>query len=184
MKKWSIINIQLLIKDRCNTLMKTAISILNGLYTYWEDIVGPANWPNDVKTNVLLLILKIYFETDYISNSPDITKFFEMSTNEILLICSKIITKNPDDIYNQSVLNTIDQIQLNFTNHNSEQLYILQETLKSFDTIIRATTIQLWNTNMQKQREINASLNFKAKMEAERVASATLAVVWEVCRPL
>jgi hypothetical protein len=59
MKKWSIINIQLLIKDRCNTIMKTAISILNGLYTYWEDVIGPANWPNDIKMNVLLLILKI-----------------------------------------------------------------------------------------------------------------------------
>jgi hypothetical protein len=107
-----------------------------------------------------------------------------MSSNEILLICSKIITKNPDDIYNQSVLNTIDQIQLNFTNHNSEQLYILQETLKSFDTIIRATTIQLWNINMQKQREINASLKFKVKMEAEHIASATLATATVIDRAL
>ncbi len=33
MKKCSIINMDLLIKDRCNNVMKTAITILNGLYT-------------------------------------------------------------------------------------------------------------------------------------------------------
>jgi hypothetical protein len=175
MKKWSIINIDLLIKDRCNNVMKIAITILNGLYSYWEDVTGPANWPNDIKKNVLLLILKIYFETDYIPNTTKITDFFEIPPSEILLICSKIITKNPDDIYNQSVLVAMDQIQLNFSNHNSEQLYILQETLKSFDSILKATTIQLWKTNLQHQREIHASIKFKAKMEAERISSATTA---------
>jgi hypothetical protein len=43
MKKWSIINIDLLIKDRCNIFMKKAISILDGLYSYWENVIGPAN---------------------------------------------------------------------------------------------------------------------------------------------
>jgi len=37
---------------------------------------------------------------------------------------------------------------------------------------------------MQKQREINASLNFKAKMEAECVASATLATATAIDRAL
>jgi len=69
----------------------------------------------------------------------------------------------------------MDQIQLNFSNHNSEQLYVLQETLKSFDSILRATTIQLWKTNLQHQHEINASLKFKAKMDAEGISLATTA---------
>jgi hypothetical protein len=49
MKKWSIINVKPLIKDRCNNFMKKAISILDGLYSYWENVIGPANWTNDVK---------------------------------------------------------------------------------------------------------------------------------------
>jgi uncharacterized coiled-coil protein SlyX len=173
MKKWSITNVDLLIKDRCNNFMKKAIKILDGLYSYWENIIGPAKWTNDIKTNILLLMLKIYIETDYIPNTIDVANFLEMPPNEILLLCSKIITKNPDDIYNQSILVAIDQIQLDISEHNSEQLYILQETLTAFDAIIRATTLQLWQTHSILQREIEASQKLKAQMEAERTLSAT-----------
>jgi hypothetical protein len=84
MKKWSIINIDLLIKDRCNIFMKKAISILDGLYSYWENVIGPANSTNDIKTNILLLMLKIYLETDYIPNMTEITNFFEIPSNKSL----------------------------------------------------------------------------------------------------
>jgi hypothetical protein len=80
MKKWSIINIHLLITDKCNNILKKAISILDGLYSYWEDIIGPAKWPNNIEKNILLLLLKIYFETDYIPNNTDIIEYFEPNT--------------------------------------------------------------------------------------------------------
>jgi hypothetical protein len=155
--------------------MKKAISILDGLYSYWENVIGPANWTNDIKTNIILLMLKIYLETDYIPNTIEIANFLEMPPNEILLLCSKIITKNPDGIYNQSILVAIDQIQLNISEHHSEQLYILQETLTAFDAIIRATTLQLWETHSILQRESEASHKLKAQMDAKRTLSATAA---------
>jgi hypothetical protein len=70
----------------------------------------------------------------------------------------------------------MDQIQLDISEHNSEQLYILQETLTAFDAIIRATTLQLWQTHSILQREIEASHKLKAQMEAERTLSATTAM--------
>jgi hypothetical protein len=97
-----------------------------------------------------------------------------MTPNEILLLSARIITKNNDDIYNQSELITTDQIELNFTHHNSSQLYILQETLSSFDAILRATTIELWAINSQRLRESGASQKLKPKLDSERTSSATI----------
>jgi hypothetical protein len=107
-----------------------------------------------------------------------------MTPNEILLLAARLITRNNDDIYNQSVLTTIDQIELNFTHHNSSQLYILQETLSSFDAILRATTIELWAMNSQRLRESEASLKLKAKLESDRTSSATIATTKAIDKAL
>jgi hypothetical protein len=175
MKKWSIINIHLLIKDKCNNVLKKAISILDGLYSYWEDIIGPAQWPNNIEKNILLLLLKIYFETDYISDTTEIIEYFELSPNEILLLASKIITKNDDDLQNQKILTSIDQLYLEFSEPTTTQLGILKETIAAFHDILRATTIELWENNLLIQREIEASQKLKTKMDTEHISSATIA---------
>jgi hypothetical protein len=175
MKKWSVINIHLLINDKCNNIMKKAISILDGLYSYWDHILGPANWPNKIEKNILLLLLKIYFETDYIPDNTDIIDYFELPPNEILLLSAKIITENHDNIYNQSILTSIDELYLEFSGATFEQLGILKETIKAFNHILRATTIELWETNLQNLRQIEASQNLQIKMDTERISSATVA---------
>jgi hypothetical protein len=107
-----------------------------------------------------------------------------MTPNEILLLATRFITRNNDDVYNQSVLTTIDQIELNFTHHNSSQLYILQEALSSFDAILRATTIELWAMNSQRLRESEASLKLKAKLDSDRTSSATIATTKAIDKAL
>jgi hypothetical protein len=184
MQDWSKININLLIKERCHKIMKKTITILDGLFSYWSDVIGPANWSQTIGNNILLILLKIYFETEYIPDTSDILNYLEMTPNEILLLAARIITKNNDDIYNQSVLLTIDQIELNFTHHNSSQLHILQETLSSFNAILRATTIELWEINSQRLRESEASLKLKAKLDSERTASATIATTKAIDKAL
>jgi hypothetical protein len=52
--------------------MKNAISIFDSLYSYWEDVVGPANWRYDIEKYILVLLLKIHFETDYIQDIMEI----------------------------------------------------------------------------------------------------------------
>lgn len=175
MKKWSIINIHLLITYKCNNIMKKAISILDGLYLYWEQIIGPAKWPNNIEKNILLLILKIYFETDYISVDTDIIEYFELSPKEILLLAAKIITKNHDDTRNQEILTSIDQLYLEFSHPTTTQLSILKETIITFHEILKATTIDLWEYNLTIKRELEASQKLKIKMDKERISSTTVA---------
>jgi hypothetical protein len=175
MKKWSIINIHLLITYKCNNILKKAISILDGLYLYWEQIIGPAKWPNNIEKNILLLILKIYFETDYISVDTDIIEYFELSPNEILLLAAKIITKNHDDTRNQEILTSIDQLYLEFSHPTTTQLSILKETIIAFHEILKATTIDLWEYNLTIKRELEASQKLKIKMDKERISSTTVA---------
>ena len=175
MKKWSIINIHLLITYKCNNIMKKAISILDGLYLYWEQIIGPAKWPNNIEKNILLLILKIYFETDYISVDTDIIEYFELSPKEILLLDAKIITKNHDDTRNQEILTSIDQLYLEFSHPTTTQLSILKETIITFHEILKATTIDLWEYNLTIKRELEASQKLKIKMDKERISSTTVA---------
>jgi hypothetical protein len=50
MKEWSFINIKLLIKDPCHNILKKALFILDGLQSYWTDILKPIVWPNKLKT--------------------------------------------------------------------------------------------------------------------------------------
>jgi hypothetical protein len=175
MKKWSIINIHLLITYKCNNILKKAISILDGLYLYWEQIIGPAKWPNNIEKNILLLILKIYFETDYISVDTDIIEYFELSPKEILLLAAKIITKNHDDTRNQEILTSIDQLYLEFSHPTTTQLSILKETIIAFHEILKATTIDLWEYNLTIKRELEASQKLKIKMDKERISSSTVA---------
>jgi hypothetical protein len=113
MKEWSIININLLLKDRCNNTMQKAISILGGIHLYWENIFGPANWSHDIEKNILLLILKIYFETDYIHDISDIIDYFELTPDKILLFSLKETLTLFDDILRATTIELWDANQHN-----------------------------------------------------------------------
>jgi hypothetical protein len=173
MKKWSLRNIKLLTYDRCNNIMKQALSMLDGLHTYWSDIVGQNNWPQPIKDNLSLYLCKIYFDTNYIANINDVIEFLELPISDVLLIIAKILTKNNNDDFNNNI---IDSLDIDFVNNaTNEQETLIVETLATFDDIIQATTIQLWSEYSKKQKQIEASQKFKAKMEAEKITSATVA---------
>jgi len=173
MKRWSHINIRLLKEDRCFNVLKKAINIMDALFTYWTDVFLPLSWPNQVTNNPILFLSKIYFETDYIDNIDQIRNYFDLPTSEILLSISKILTKNNGDKYN---LELVDSMDLTFLDNLEENnLIIINETLTTFDTILRATTILLWDTNQKKIRLAEAAQKLNAKLEAERNTSATVA---------
>jgi hypothetical protein len=131
MKKWSLININLLTQDRCHNIMQRALVILDGLYTYWKNILDPIHWPSPIENNPILFLIKIYFNED---SNPDITElinFFELSSSEILIIITKIITKNTNNTLNIQLLNSLDVNSID--NLSETQIYLITETLKSFD---------------------------------------------------
>jgi len=172
MKEWSLINIKLLIKDRCHNILKKALSILDGLQSYWTDILKPIDWPNNLKKHNLLLLTKIFFTTDFYSNIDTIVDFLELSSEDIMILISKILhNHNNDDTYHKNLINSIDLSLLEKA--NEKQLTLITETLSSFEQIFYATTTELWEANLQKHRALEASLKLKAKMETERLISAT-----------
>jgi hypothetical protein len=85
----------------------------------------------------------------------------------------KFITRNNNNNFNTNLINSICSTTLE--NLTENQLTVITETLTAFDEILRATTVMLWETNMSKTRHSEASQKLKAKLEADRIASATVA---------
>jgi hypothetical protein len=63
--------------------MEQSISILDGLHTYWENILY-IEWPNNLTKKIVLLLVKIYFNADYTHHLEVVIKFFELTANKIL----------------------------------------------------------------------------------------------------
>jgi hypothetical protein len=174
MKKWSIVNIQLLSQDHCHNIMQRAIILLDGLYTYWKNILDPIDWPSQIENNPILFLTKIYFNEDFNPDINELINYFELSSSEILLTITKIITKNNNNTSNIQLLNSID---LKIIDELSEiQTHLITETLKSFDEIMKASTISLWDFSRTKIPLSEASQILKAKMELEKITSATVAI--------
>jgi hypothetical protein len=173
MKKWSIVNIKLLTQDRCHNIMQRAIILLDGLYTYWKNILEPIKWPPEIETNPILFLIKIYFNENFNADIEKIINYFELSSSEILISSAKIITKNINHSFNEQLL---DSINLNIVDELSEiQTHLVTETLKAFDQILIACTISLWELNRHNARHSEATQLLKAKMDAEKTSSATVA---------
>jgi hypothetical protein len=174
MKKWSIHNIQLLTRDRCNTVLKKALYILEGIYSFRSDILGPITPTNrDSDKQALLLLIKIFFTTDFSSAIDDIAVFLDTSKDDMLIISTKIITNQTDEYLN---LRSIELIDINMINKkNKNQTTVIVETLTAFEEILKATTVTLWEANLHNTRLLEATQRFKAKMDSEPIASATVA---------
>jgi hypothetical protein len=131
------------------------------------------NWPIEVKLLPTLLLLKIYFTTDYITNIDEIIYHFDLPMKDILLTTSKITTKNDENDFNTETLENIDLSFLTPTEIN--HITSISETLTSFDDIIQATIIQLWQTTIQKNRQLEASKKLTTRLTKERTLSVTVA---------
>ncbi len=135
--------------------MQRALVILDGLYTYWEEILEPLNWPSDITNNPILFLLKIYFNKDFNPDIKDILKYLELPPSDILMIISKIITKNPNNTYSTQLINSLDASYIN--NLTDNQCQLISETLQSFHQILKATSITLWEFNCTKIHHSEAS---------------------------
>ncbi len=173
MKRWSIFNIKLLIQGQCHYVLQKVLYILDGLCAYWEDILIPINWPNTIRNQSHILLVKIYFATDFITDCNLITEFFELPSDKILYIATKIITKKERKYIITSIIDSIDLQLLN--EPDPKDITLITETLHSWNSILKATTINLWRFNLQKAQQSEASKKLKAKMDSEKITSATIA---------
>lgn len=131
MKQWSSINIKLLTLDCCHNILQKAITILDGLYTYWEEILGPMNWPTHVTQNPILFLIKLYFHTDFTPEIEKITQYFELDVHSIYE-------------------NLIQNMNINFLeNQDDNQISLITQTISAFDEILKSTTTLLWDANQK-----------------------------------
>jgi hypothetical protein len=142
MKEWSTINLQLLPQDRCNKILNKALNILDGLPTHHLDIINPTLWPAMPNDFIPLLLIKIYFETNLIPDSQNIIEYFEIAKKNILLIASKITTKNNNENQAQNTLDSLDLSILELL--DDPQIIFITEVLNNFHKIIKSTTVELW----------------------------------------
>jgi hypothetical protein len=64
MKNWALVNIQLLIKDRCHKIFKKALLLLDGLISFHAKVIGIPSWPSITSANLMLFIAKIYLSNE------------------------------------------------------------------------------------------------------------------------
>jgi len=144
------------------------------IYSFRSDILGPITPTNrDSDKQALLLLIKIFFTTDFSSAIDDIAVFLDTSKDDMLLLSTKIITNQTDEYLN---LRSIELIDINMINKkNKNQTTVIVETLTAFEEILKATTVTLWEANLHNTRLLEATQRFKAKMDSEPIASATVA---------
>ncbi len=102
------------------------------------------NFPT-VNDKIPLLLIRIYFDSDYITDLDKIINFFELSAKEILLISTQLITKNQNHDQNSVLIEAID---VGILQHlDIKQTTLITEVLNSFDQILKSTTLDLWQAN-------------------------------------
>jgi len=170
MTKWAQENIQLLIKQRCSKLFIVALQILDGLSSYNGDIIGTPNWPSAPTKHIPLFLLKIYFSNEYI-NTTKLTQYLEMSTEEILLLSTRIISNLQTDEEAKTLLDSFNLTEID--PEDPIESGFITETLDQFNSILTTTTIDLWSHHEKKTKANTAVNNLKNKMELLKAVTAT-----------
>jgi len=170
MTKWAQENIQLLIKQRCSKLLTVALQILDGLSSFNGELIGTSNWPSAPPKHIPIFLLKLYFSNEYI-NTTKLTQYLEMSTEEILLLSTRIISNLQTDEEAKALLDSF-----NLTDIDPEdpiESGFITEMLDQFNSILTITTINLWSHHEKKTKANTAVSNLKNKMELLKTVTAT-----------
>jgi hypothetical protein len=179
MTEWAKINIQLLQHDRCYSILSIALKILDGLASFNADVIGKPNWPSVNPKHTTLYLFKVYLLHIFF-NHEDLLEFLELSQENILLIGAKIITKKEST---EEVNNIINALNISDIDDSNEITYeFMAETLTQFDKLFKATTITLWQYNVELSKRAAAVHNLKAKMQSLEVINATQATANALAR--
>lgn len=95
-------------------------------------------------------------------NITELAQFFELTADEILLCCTKIILSTNSNKEATTLLNSISLSDIDMG--DELQNIVIKEILLNFDQIIRLTTSSLWYYHNTKMKQNAASNNLKLKM--------------------
>jgi hypothetical protein len=94
--EWAGTYIQLLMIDRCADIMKQALQILDCLTTFYVGAIGPPLWPSVEDKHLTLFLFKAYL-SDAFCETSDLSNYFNLPVEDILLIGAKFLLKLDND---------------------------------------------------------------------------------------
>ena len=159
MRDWAQIYITLLINIRWSNILNESLQILNGLASFYADIIGAPERPSaNNKTLITLFLLKLYLSNTYLKTN-DIVDYLETPVNEILLIGTKLLLKLETT---EEAENQLSKIEISdFDSSNKLQKTFVSETLLNFDQILRITLLDIRRFNKEKSKQASAAQNLK-----------------------
>jgi hypothetical protein len=172
MTEWAVTHIDLLLLDRCFNMLSKALQILDGLASYYAEVIGEPTWPSVLPRYNTLFLLKLYLSNKLIDSSYT-SDFFELPKKTILLIGAKILTNKNSDNEAQQIIDSLTLTDVDVS--NKIQHDYLVKTLLQFHQILRITTIDIWSNFKQLTKQTLAANNLKAKMMAIDTTNATKA---------
>jgi hypothetical protein len=128
MAEWQRIYIHILTIERCSTLLKKALPILEGLISFFTETLEAPKWPSIPTKRINLLMLKLYLTTDSFDTS-NLLSHLEMPHDQVLLTASKLITGQDSDEEALAEINCLNLSDLDFTNPTEHEF--LSETPSS-----------------------------------------------------
>jgi hypothetical protein len=176
---WAEKYTQRLIRDRCLSVFIKALKTLDRLTSFNTDIIGTPSWPTALPKYMTLFLLKLYL-SNTVLNITELAQFFELTADEILLRCTKIILSTNSNKEATTLLNSISLSDIDMG--DELQNIVIKEILLNFDQIIRLTTSSLWYYHNTKMKQNAASNNLKLKMLENKTISASEATAFALTK--
>jgi hypothetical protein len=151
------------------------------MITYFKHCINPAiNWlnirnkaiiekENNQKT-LTLFFFKLYTTTHIIDITP-ILQFLEVSIKEFTSVGAKLILNTNDDTKIEQEFRNINI--LNFNPTKKSEFEFVQEVILSFDSILRFTSLEMWNAKSLADRKATASEHLEASLKADDITNTT-----------
>jgi hypothetical protein len=177
MTDWAKLNIQKLLKDRCISIFKKALHILDGIVSSHSDLLGTPTWPSVPPQNLTLFLAKLYLSNRYLDIS-ELIRYLEVPNNTMQLICSQSLLHKTSINDAQSLLDSLSLSNIDMS--NVKQKSFIFEALIQFYQIMKITTADVWQHYINKLKQQTAASKLEAKMNAVETittsASTALAI--------
>jgi hypothetical protein len=158
MIEWAEYNIHLLLNDRCHSILSKALPLLEGLSSYYAEVIHTPTWASTSSKLNTLLLFKLYLSNDFLDVNK-LIDYLQVLIDTVRLIGTKILTNNARIESATRALNSAHLSKINF--QNREEFLYISKTLINFDQIMHVTTIDLWRSHTKKVKQASPAINLK-----------------------
>jgi hypothetical protein len=156
---WTERNIKLLKRERCTNYFEKALMILEGLTFFSADIIGSPIWSSIDDKYLALFMLKAYLASTYFDVTY-LTEYFNLPPEDILNIAAKISLDSDSIEHINKILSSL-KLEETDLRIETEEMF-LAEILASFDQILCFTSVNIWNSHLEKTRQTASAIKLKS----------------------